>query len=194
MSDQSDPYVLGSTETERERLLAQAAEFESQSRWLLGKIDVRPGSRAVDIGCGPIGILNLLSKRVGKTGSVVGLEREQLFVTMARTEVAQRGLHNVEVVQGDAMDSGPPKGVFDLVHERLVMINMPARQLLLKEMISLLRPGGTIILEDVDDISYTCVPLHPSWTILLDAFHTVFHANGGNAFIGRELAGYGVRP
>jgi len=57
-------------------------------------------------------------------------------------------------------------------------------------MISLLRPGGTIILEDVDDISYTCVPLHPSWTILLDAFHATIHANGGNAFIGRELAGY----
>ena len=57
-------------------------------------------------------------------------------------------------------------------------------------MVSLLRPGGTIILEDVDDISYTCVPLHPSWTILLDAFHATFHANGGNAFIGRELAAH----
>jgi len=34
------------------------------------------------------------------------------------------------------------------------------------------------------------VPLHPSWTILLDAFHTAFHANGGNAFVGRELACY----
>jgi hypothetical protein len=76
------------------------------------------------------------------------------------------------------------------VHERLVMINVPTREALLQEMISLLRPGGTIILEDVDDISYTCVPLHRSWTILLDAFHATIHANGGNAFIGRELAGY----
>ena len=144
----------------------------------------------MDIGCGPIGILNLLSERVGKTGSVIGLEREQRFVAMAKSEISQRGLNNVEVVQGDALNTGLPKAEFDLVHERLVMINVPTREALLREMISLLRPGGTIVLEDVDDISYTCVPLHQSWTILLDAFHAAFHANGGNAFIGRELTRY----
>jgi ubiquinone/menaquinone biosynthesis C-methylase UbiE len=161
MSEQSDPYVLGGTRTEQQRLVGQAAEFETQSRWLLDQIDIRPGWRAVDIGCGPIGILNLLSERVGMGGSVVGLEREQRFVTMARSEIARRGLNNVEIVQGDALNTGLPKAEFDLVHERLVMINVPTREVLLREMISLLRPGGIIALEDVDDISYTCVPLHP---------------------------------
>jgi hypothetical protein len=33
MSGQSDPYVLGGTQTEQQRLLAQATEFEKQSRW-----------------------------------------------------------------------------------------------------------------------------------------------------------------
>jgi ubiquinone/menaquinone biosynthesis C-methylase UbiE len=190
MLEESDPYVLGGTQTEQQRLVAQAAEFEVQTRWVLDQINIRSGASAVDIGCGPIGILDLLSERVGATGSVVGLEREERFVAMARAEIAQRGLSNVEVVQGDALSTGLPKSAFDLVHERLVMINVPTREALLKEMISLLRPGGTIILEDIDDISYTCVPLHPSWTILLNAFHTTFHANGANAFIGRELTRY----
>lgn len=190
MSGQSDPYVLGGTQTEQQRLVAQASEFEAQSSWLLDQIDIQPGWRAVDIGCGPIGILNLLSERVGREGSVVGIERETRFVDMARSEVALRGLHNVEIVQADALQTGLGQGTFDLVHERLVMINVPTRQALLQEMISLLRPGGTIVLEDVDDISNTCAPLHPSWTILLDAFHSAFHASGGNAFIGRELPGY----
>jgi SAM-dependent methyltransferase len=182
--------VLGGTQTEQQRLVAQASEFEMQARWLLDQIDIRPGWHAVDIGCGPIGILNLLSERVGAEDSVVGLEREPRFVTMARSEIAQRGLRNVEIVQADALSTGLQKAAFDLVHERLVMINVPAREALLQEMISLLRPGGTIVLEDVDDISYTCAPLHPSWTALLDVFHNAFHANGGNAYIGRDLAGY----
>jgi SAM-dependent methyltransferase len=184
---QSDPYVLGGTQTEQQRLVAQAAEFVNPANWLLDQIDIQPGWRTVDIGCGPIGILDLLSQRVGKTGSVTGLEREQRFVAMAQSEISRRGLNNVKVVQADALNTGLPKAEFDLVHERLVMINVPKREALLQEMISLLRPGGTIVLEDVDDISYTCVPLHPSWTILLDTFHAAFHANGGNAFIGREL-------
>ena len=75
MVEKSDPYVLGGTLTKQQRLVAQAAEFEVQSRWVLDQIDIRSGTCAVDIGCGPIGIPDLLSERVGKTGSVVGLER-----------------------------------------------------------------------------------------------------------------------
>ncbi|MGY8668149.1 methyltransferase domain-containing protein [Bradyrhizobium sp. UFLA05-109] len=128
MPEQSDPYVLGGTQTEQERLVAQAAEFEPQSRWLLDQMDIRPGWRALDVGCGPIGIVNLLSERVGAEGSVVGLEREQRFVAMARSEIARRGLQNVEVVQADAMNTGLQRSSFDFVHERLVTINVPARE------------------------------------------------------------------
>jgi len=132
MSGQSDPYVLGETQTEQQRLVAQASEYQAQSSWLLDQIDIQPGWRAVDIGCGPIGILNLLSERVGREGSVVGLERVARFVDMARSEVALRGLQNVEIVQADALHTGLEQGTFDLVHERLVMINVPTRQALLR--------------------------------------------------------------
>jgi hypothetical protein len=67
------------------------------------------------------------------------------------------------------------------------MINIPARDALLTEMLSLLRPGGTVALEDVDNVSWLCQPAHPSWDILLTVFHTVFHAGGGDGFIGRRL-------
>ena len=60
---------------EPRRFDLQAAEFEVQSRWVLDRIDIHSDTCAVDIGCGPLGILDLLSERVGKTGSAVGLER-----------------------------------------------------------------------------------------------------------------------
>src|SRR6188474_2390596 len=140
---QSVSYPLGGTQTELERLLIQAKAYEPQANWLLDQIGVQRGWRAVDIGCGPIGILNLLSQRVGTRGAVIGLEREQRFVEMARAEVAKRGLGNVTIVQADAINTGLEKGSFDLVHERLVLINVSAREAFLMEMLSLLRPGGT---------------------------------------------------
>jgi SAM-dependent methyltransferase len=184
---QSQSYPLGGSEGERDRLLTQAEAYEPLTNWLLDRVDLRPGARAVDIGCGPIGILNLLSARVGATGAVVGVERETRFVEMARTEVARRGLSNVTIVQADALNTGLEKGAFDLVHERLVMINVAAREEFLREMRSLLKPGGTIALSDVDNVSWVCDPPHPSWTVLLDAFHSVFQAGGGDPFIGRRL-------
>jgi tRNA A58 N-methylase Trm61 len=80
---------------------------------------VQPGWRAADIGCGPIGILDLLSARVGPSGAVVGVERESRFVEMARAEIATRRLANVSVKQADALNTELARGSFDLVHERL---------------------------------------------------------------------------
>src|SRR5262249_32333849 len=139
---------------------------------------------------GPIGILDLLSERVGPEGEVVGLEREARFVEMARIEVAKRDLRNVKIVQADALHSGLERNSFDLVHERLVMVNLSARDILLSEMVALAGPGGTVILEDIDNVSWLCEPAHPSWNILLDTFHAVHKAGGGDGFIGRRLRNY----
>ncbi len=180
-------YVLGGTETELNRLRAQAEEYEASARWLLDTIGIRPGSRVLDVGCGPIGILGLLSEKVGREGEVVGLEREPRFVELARREVGRLGLQNVTIVEADALDNGLDNDSFDLVHERLVMVNVPERQKLLSEMLRVTAPGGTIALEDIDNVSWICEPPHESWVALIAIFHDTFRAAGGDPFIGRRL-------
>jgi len=106
---------------------------------------------------------------------------------MAREEAARRDLRNVTIVQADGLATGLDKGTLDMVHERLVLMHVPNREAFVAEMLSLLRPGGTIALEDVDNASWLCDPAHPSWTTLFDAFHTVFHKSGGDGFLGRRL-------
>jgi SAM-dependent methyltransferase len=190
VSSLSVPYVLGGTLTEQQRLIAQAQGLEAHARWMLDRIPIKPGFRAVDVGCGPIGIMNLLSERVGSDGAVVGVEREPRFVEMARAELSERGLRNVQVVNADALRTGLEKGSYDVVHERLVLINVPAasQEAILAEMFSLVRPGGIIALQEFDEASYVCYPEHPSWNILLGIWNDAFHAAGGNEFVGRSLA------
>jgi ubiquinone/menaquinone biosynthesis C-methylase UbiE len=149
-----------------------------------------PGSRAIDFGCGPIGIMNLLSERVGSDGVVIGIEREPRYAALARAELKERHLRNARVIDGDALKTGLEKNSYDLVHARLVLINFPPlfQQELLAEMLSLLKPGGTIALQDFDSASYVCHPEHPSWNILLSVWNDSFHAKGGNEFVGRSLA------
>ena len=118
------PYVLGGTQTEQSRLIKQAQGLEKSARWLLDQIGIRPGSQVVDVGCGPIGIINLLSERVGPCGLVIGVEPEDRFFEMAQAERGRRGLQNVKLVHADATNSGLPKNSYDFVHERLVLINM----------------------------------------------------------------------
>ena len=116
---ESDMYLLGHSAREEERLRKQPAELAPDSRRLLDQLNIRRGDRAIDIGCGPHGILDLLSERVGANGKVVGLERSASTVQLARQFIAERNLRNVEVLQGDAKSSGLPRASFDLVHARL---------------------------------------------------------------------------
>jgi SAM-dependent methyltransferase len=184
---ESAEYVLGGSEAELQRLRAQAAEHETTARWLLGEIGLGEDGRVLDVGCGPVGILPLLSEVVGSKGEVVGLEREARFVRIAKAEMARLGLTNVTILEADALSSGLEDGSFDLVHERLVMVNLPKRAELVARMTALAAPGGIVALQDIDNVSWICEPAHESWTALLSVFHDVFRANGGDPFVGRRL-------
>ena len=83
-------YILGSSQTERWRLLAQFRIYVPETQGLLDHLGIKAGWRALDVGCGPLGILDLLSARVGPTGVVVGLERDPRMLEWAQSSVAER--------------------------------------------------------------------------------------------------------
>jgi ubiquinone/menaquinone biosynthesis C-methylase UbiE len=183
----SQAYFFGDSDVEQQRLLTQAESYKLSARWLLDQIRIQPGWRTIDVGCGPLGILHLLSERVGSKGVVVGLEREPRFAQMAQDQVARRHLGNVTVLQADVLASGLQNCSFDFAHERLVMVNMSSPEALLAQLVELVRPGGIVAVEEIDNASWVCHPPHPSWDKLLQTFHEAFRASGGNVYIGRRL-------
>src|SRR6185503_505892 len=99
---------------------------------------------------GPQGCLDLLSERVGPSGTVVGVERSEEAVALAQRFVAERGLRNVQVLHGDARSSSLPKASFDLVTARLVLVNVPNPEQIVSEAVALVRPGGVVAFHEVD--------------------------------------------
>ena len=128
-------YLLGHSKPEQRRLRRQAEELRQESNSLFDRIGLRSGGRAIDIGCGPQGVLDLLSERVGSTGLVVGIERDDKSVAAARQFVADRALGNVKVLRADAASTGMPGDIFDLVHARLVLVNIPNAEAVVGEMV-----------------------------------------------------------
>jgi trans-aconitate methyltransferase len=58
-------YALGRDTAEAERLRRQTIELESLAAELLDRVGAAEGQSAIDVGCGPGGILELLAERVG---------------------------------------------------------------------------------------------------------------------------------
>lgn len=121
-------YTLGSDPDERERLRNQSVELHAHAVALIDHVGLGPGQSAIDVGCGPSGVLELLSERVGPSGRVVGLDFDSDHVALARALVEERGLSNVEIVQGDARHTGLASASFDLVHARTVLVTTPTRR------------------------------------------------------------------
>ena len=183
-----DPYFLGYSQDEQVRLERQAEEFARDSQWLFDNVGICDGSRVIEIGCGPRGCLGLLSKRVGPTGSVIGLERNAEEVQRAQRFVADNCLTNVQVMHGDARATALPNAAFDVATARLVLVNVPSPEQIVAEMVRLVRPGGVVALHDADCIGHQmCNPPLLAWTRLFQLLNTYAEMNGIDRFVGRRV-------
>jgi SAM-dependent methyltransferase len=188
MGDPNAVYALGSSSSESARLQRQADELAPDSAALLDRVGVRPGDRAIDLGCGPRGIINLLCERVSPGGHVVGLDGDAAHVAMASEFVANRALSDVEIVSADARHTGLQQDSFDLVHARTLLVTLPEPAEVLAEMVRLARSGGSVAGLEPDTEAGICYPPHPAFDRLCEIFNAVFTRNGADPHIGRRMA------
>jgi SAM-dependent methyltransferase len=184
---QPDEYLLGYRRAEQERLQVQARQLAGESEWLFDQLAVGPGAHVVEIGCGPQGCLDLLSERVGPTGTVSGVERSEEAVDLARTLVRDRGLSNVEVIHGDARSTGLRKDNFDLVTSRLVLVNVPQPEEIVSEAVALAKSGGLVAFHEADYVAHICDPPLAEWDRAIEILNTYSVSAGIDLFIGRKL-------
>jgi SAM-dependent methyltransferase len=110
---------------------------------------LRPGMVAADIGCGVGMVTALLADLIGPQGHVFGIDASSAQLAQAR-ERLNAGRTNLGFVEASATDTALPRGSFDLVYCRFLLIHLPEPERALREMRSLLKPGGILVCEDGD--------------------------------------------
>ncbi len=182
-------YLLTNDEAELERLRLQARVWEPETEALLDRIGVQPGWRCLDLGCGGMGVLGPLSRRVGPAGRVVGIDIDPEQLAAARAFVQEAGLANVEVLEHDAYNTGLPRESFDLVHVRFVFAPAGRDEALLREMLALTRPGGVLAIQEPDASAWSCYPPNSAWDRLKGAILAAFAQGGGDFNAGQRTFG-----
>jgi SAM-dependent methyltransferase len=143
-------YLLAGQVSELERLQLQSRVWEPSGRRLLEEIGDGRGARVVDIGCGVLGWLRLLSEWVGPEGEVVGTDIDEAMLAAAARFVVDECLGNVVLRNDDLFASRLEPASFDLVHARFELTPLGRSQEQMETYVRLLRPGGTVVLEDPD--------------------------------------------
>jgi len=181
----SQEYLLANQPSELERLRLQSIVWEPSGRNLLTKVDDGAGRRALDVGSGALGWLRILSEWVGPSGQVVGTDIDERLLDAARAFLEAEGISNVELVVDDLFDSKLEPGSFDLVHARYQIAPLGRGREQVASYRRLVRPGGSLVLEEWDLGSWHFNPTAPAAERLIGLLSDIFAGLGGEA--GREL-------
>ena len=187
MTHGAGAYLLAGQPTELERLQLQSRVWEPAGRALLAQLPGGPGLRVLDVGCGVMGWLRILSEWVGPAGSVVGSEIDETMLTGARSFIEAQTLANVTLQQDDIFSTQLPASSFDLVHARFQIASIGRADEQIAVYRRLVRPGGWMVLEDPDMASWRVTPDAPAVRRLVGLIEEGFRAAGGNFNAGREL-------
>jgi SAM-dependent methyltransferase len=174
-------YLLDGQPSELERLQLQSWVWEPAGRAVLSTLPSGAGKRALDIGCGVLGWLRVLSEW---GAAVTGTDLDPKMLAFARSSVP-----SVERVQDDLFASKLPPQSFDLVHARFEIAPLGRAEEQLAAHRRLVKPGGWLVLEEPDSSSWRVNPDAPSMRALCDAIIESFKLAGGNFDAGRELPG-----
>jgi len=176
-------YLHGYSAAEQARLVEQATYW--RDTLILPDLPYRPGERLLDVGCGCGAVLGILAAaHPGMT--FAGIDREPRQIDAARAHLARLGVGNADLRVGDARSLPWPDGTFDHAYLMWFVEHVQGIEPILREIRRVLRPGGTITINETEYESYHVWPESPDWEHLEEAMFRHFQAHG-EAHAGRRL-------
>jgi ubiquinone/menaquinone biosynthesis C-methylase UbiE len=158
-------------------------DFRRRRELVHDALRAAPGERVLDVGCGPGFYVAELLERVGPRGAVVGVDSSPQMLGLASRRCEQRGevaFHQAEATSLPVDDAG-----FDAVLSVQVLEYVPDVAAALAEMHRALRPGGRLVVWDVD---WSTVSWHSADPGRMDRVLRAFDAHLAHPSLPRTLA------
>ena len=131
-------------EQDRLRVLARVAD--GRTRRALTEVGIAPGWHCCDVGSGAGTIAAWMAEQVGPSGRVVSIDVDTRF------QPPSDGVIEVRTLDVTAQPIGNDE--FDVVHARGVLQHLAQREAVLDAMIAAAKPGGWVVVGDVDWIQF----------------------------------------
>lgn len=118
---------------------------------ILALAGVKPGSKVLDVACGPAGLTCTAGRLSGPTGEVCGIDASSEMIGQAKKQ-ARKARLDIDFRVGRAEGLPWEDGKFDAVVSRLAFHHFPGevKAQALAEIFRVLKPGGICVVADFD--------------------------------------------
>jgi len=149
-----DHYLLDNQQRQAgQRFDALSELFNPWTFRRLAALGLGPGWRVWEVGAGGPSVPRWMAEQVGPSGRVLATDLDTRWLDPTGS---------VEVRRHDVGADVPPDGPFDLAHARLVLVHVARREAALAAMVSVLGPGGWLLIEEADPALQPLVCLEES--------------------------------
>jgi len=135
-------YALSTDAAEFYEAAFVPALFRAWAERLVDAVPIEPGGSALDVACGTGVVARLLAERVGPRGRVVGLDRNDAMLAVAR-----RLRPDVRWERGDAAALPFDDGSFDLVASQAALMFFGDRLAALRELGRVAGADGRVVVQ-----------------------------------------------
>ncbi|WP_201318781.1 demethylmenaquinone methyltransferase [Paenibacillus sp. EPM92] len=129
-------------------LMNDILSFRRHKAWrnfTMRKMNVKPGSTAIDLCCGTCDWTISLAEASG-TGSIVGLDFSQNMLDVGADKIKRIGLDKqIRLVRGNAMELPFEDNTFDYATIGFALRNVPDLVKVIEEMRRVVKPGGMVV-------------------------------------------------
>jgi ubiquinone/menaquinone biosynthesis C-methylase UbiE len=130
-------------------LTRMAEDLAELKAGLHAMLDVGPGERVIDVGCGTGADVRALAALVGPDGTVDGVDNSQRLVDEARLQTPLTG-DGIRFHTGDAHDLPFTDAAFDAARAERVLMHLAEPARAVRELVRVTKPGGRVLIADPD--------------------------------------------
>jgi SAM-dependent methyltransferase len=168
------------------RLIEQSRFVGDISEHILRLAGLGEGMTVLDVGCGAGDLSFLAARFVGPSGSVIGVDRSDDAVLLARERAASAGLTNVSFIVADISELELDEPV-DALIGRLILMYFSDPAVVVRHLARLVKPGGIVCFQDYDLYAPKSVPRVELGELTLERIQQAFIRAGADIQTGLKL-------
>jgi ubiquinone/menaquinone biosynthesis C-methylase UbiE len=183
-------YVIRGGIEGRERLRILSRVMRPTTTSLFDRLGIADGMACLDVGCAGGDVTMELARRVTPNGKAVGVDIDETKIALANWDLEEADIKNAAFHTRNILENpleSWAESEYDVVYARFLLTHLPDPARAVRVFHGALKPGGLVIVEDIDFSGYFTFPESPAFRRYHELYCAAVRRRGGDPDIGPRL-------